>query len=79
MRDIDFGKVHLNLAKIMAEQGVSINKLSQVAQMQRTQLKAYMHNDVQRVDLSVLARICYALDCSIADLLIYEKADDSRS
>ena len=57
----------------MQEQNISINKLACRAEMQRTQLKAYMKNEVQRVDLAILARLCYVLDCDITDLLEYQK------
>lgn len=73
MRDVDYGQVYLKLAEVMKEQGISINKLACRAEMQRTQLKAYMHNEIQRVDLAILARLCYVLDCSISDLIEYRK------
>ena len=41
--------------------------------MQRTQLKSYMKNEVQRVDLDILARLCHALECDVTDLLEYKK------
>ncbi|MCD8249410.1 MAG: helix-turn-helix transcriptional regulator, partial [Lachnospiraceae bacterium] len=68
---IDYGYVQLNLDKIMKEQGISINKLAFRAEMQRTQLKAYIKNDLQRIDLSILARLCYALECDLNDLIEY--------
>ena len=68
---VDYGHVRLKLDKIMKEQNISINKLAFRAEMQRTQLKAYIKNDVQRIDLSVLARLCYALECSLDDLIEY--------
>ena len=71
MIDIDHGIVKLNLDKIMSEQHISINKLAFRAEMQRTQLKAYMKNDIQRIDLAVLARLCYALECSLEDIIEY--------
>ena len=71
MIDVDYGKVHLKLDKIMKEENISINKLAFRAEMQRTQLKAYMKNDVQRLDMAVLARLCYALQCDIYDLVEY--------
>lgn len=55
----------------MKEQNISINKLAFRSEMQRTQLKAYIKNEVQRVDLSVLARLCYALECSLEDIIEY--------
>lgn len=73
MRDIDYGVVRINLKAIMKEQGVSINKLACRAEMQRTQLKAYLNGTIQRVDLAVLARLCYVLDCDISDILEYRK------
>ena len=77
MRDIDYGKIRINLAQIMAEQNISINKLACRAEMQRTQLKQYIKNDIERADLAVLARLCYALDCDITDLLTYERIDNN--
>ena len=71
MKDIDYGKVRLNLQEIMKEQNISINKLAFRSEMQRTQLKQYIKNNVQRVDISVLARLCYALECSLSDLMEY--------
>lgn len=73
MKDIDYGCIRIRLKEIMQEQNVSINKLACRAEMQRTQLKAYMKGEVQRVDLAVLARLCYALDCDLNDLLEYDK------
>lgn len=73
MKDIDYGCIRIHLKEIMQEQNVSINRLACRAEMQRTQLKSYMNGEVQRVDLAVLARLCYALDCDLNDLLEYVK------
>ncbi|MBQ9887229.1 MAG: helix-turn-helix transcriptional regulator [Lachnospiraceae bacterium] len=73
MRDIEYGYIKLNLKEIMQEQNISINKLACRAEMQRTQLKAYINNEIQRVDLAVLARLCYVLDCSLNELIEYVK------
>lgn len=71
MIDVDYGYVRLNLDKIMKEQNVSINKLAFRAEMQRSQLKAYIKNDIQRLDVSVLARLCYSLECTLDELVEY--------
>ena len=71
MKDIEFGRIHLKLDEIMKQQKISVNKLAFRSEMQRTQLKAYRDNEVQRVDLAVLARLCYALDCDLSDLIEY--------
>jgi len=77
MRDIDYGHIKLNIQEIMKEQNISINKLAFRAEMQRTQLKQYINNNVQRVDISVLARLCYALECSLSDLMEYIPPDNN--
>lgn len=76
MINVNYGHIRLKLDKIMKEQNISINKLAFRAEMQRTQLKSYIKNEVQRVDLSVLARLCYALECSLDDLIEYIPADN---
>lgn len=75
MKDIEYGQIHINLEKLMKEQDISINKLAFRSEMQRTQLKSYLHNNVQRLDIAVLARLCYALDCDISDLIEYIPPD----
>lgn len=71
MIDVDYGHIRIKLADLMAEQNISINKLAFRAEMQRTQLKAYMKEDIQRIDLAVLSRLCYALECDLHDLIEY--------
>lgn len=78
MNDLEFGTIRLHLNELMKERNISINKLSFRAEMRRTQLKKYCRNEVQRLDIAVLSRLCYALDCDLNDLLEYippEKKD----
>lgn len=71
MVDIDYGHIRIKLADLMKEQKVSISKLAFRSEMQRTQLKSYMREDIARVDLAVLSRLCYALQCDITEILEY--------
>lgn len=64
-----YGKIIIHLAELIEETGISKNKLSQRAEMQRTQLNHYCNNTVTRLDVDVLARLCTVLDCEIGDLL----------
>ena len=78
MTDINFGHIHIKLSDLMKKQGISISKLAFRSETQRTQLKAYIRNDIQRVDLAVLARLCYALECSLDDLVEYIPPQDTH-
>jgi len=56
-------------AELIKERGISKNKLSQRAEMQRTQLNNYCNNKITRLDVDVLARLCTVLECGIGDIL----------
>lgn len=71
MNDSEFGTIKLHLKELMEEQNLSLSKLSFRAEMQRTQLKHYYDNTIQRLDIAVLSRLCYALNCNLNDLLEY--------
>lgn len=67
----EYGYVKIKLKEVMQEKGMSKSKLAFRAELQRTQLNLYYNNEINRVDLHVLSRICKALDCDINDLLEY--------
>ena len=71
-----YGTVKINLARLIEEKGISKNKLSQRAEMQRTQLNHYCSNTITRLDIDVLARLCTVLECQIGDLLEFVQADE---
>lgn len=79
MEDRRFGYINIKLDELIKEKGISKNKLSQRAEMQRTQINHYCNNEVTRLDTAVLARICTVLDCSIEDLLEFIPGEENSS
>lgn len=71
LNDLEFGEIKIHLKELMDKRGISITKLSFKAEMQRTQLKNYINGKIHRLDISVLCRLCHALDCDLNDLLTY--------
>ena len=67
--DVKYGSIKIKLNDIVKEKGISNRQLAFAAQMQRSQLKAYLDNNVTRFDADVLARLCTVLDCQISDIL----------
>ena len=65
----EYGTIRIKLDELIKKAGISKNKLSQRAEMQRTQLNNYCNNEITRLDIDVLARICTVLECEIGDLL----------
>lgn len=75
MEDKDYGFIKIKLAELIAEKGISKNKLSHRAEMQRTQINQYCNGDITRLDTAVLARLCTVLDCRIEDILEFVPSD----
>lgn len=65
------GEIVIHLGELIENSGISKNRFSHLAAMERTQINNYCKNNVARVDLDVLARICSVLNCSIGELLEY--------
>lgn len=67
--DEEFGKLEIKLSKLLAERGISKNKISHKAEMSWNQVDNYCNNTVTRLDTSVLCKLCNVLHCKIEDLL----------
>jgi len=72
------GCIKIHLKELLEEAGISKTKFCYKTEMQMTQLNTYNNSSVTRLDTDVLSRICFALDCSISDLLEYCKPDDTE-
>lgn len=66
-----YGTIRIKLDELLANSGISKNKLSHRAEMQRTQINNFCNNKITRLDIDVLARICSVFHCEISDLLEY--------
>ncbi len=73
----EYGQITIKLAEIMKAKNVSMNQLSFRTEMQRTQLRNYRDNKIQRLDIDILKRICYVLECDLHDLIEYSPPENS--
>ena len=67
-----YGTIRIKLNELIEKNGISKNKLSHRAEMQRSQINNYCNNRISRLDIDVLARICTVFECNISDLLEFE-------
>ena len=67
-----FGTIKIKVEELRLAKKMSKNELCYRAEVQRTQLNRYCSEEVTRLDIDVLVRLCYALDCGIEDLLEYQ-------
>ncbi len=69
----DYGKVEIKLSSIMDRKNISIYQMSQLASLKHSTVKSYYCNcPITRVDLDVLSKLCYVLDCKVEDILEYK-------
>ena len=66
---MEYGTIRIKLDELLKASGLSKNMLSHRAEMQRTQINNYCKNQITRLDIDVLARLCTVLNCGIGDLL----------
>lgn len=72
----EFGDIKIHLNELLEESGMSKNKLAELAGMQRLQIKNYCNNNITRLDIDVLSRLCHVFNCKIEDLLEYVPSQD---
>lgn len=75
---MEYGTIRIKLDELIQQANISKNKLSHKAEMQRSQINNYCNNNITRLDIDVLARICTVLECEISDLLEFVPADEKQ-
>ena len=69
----NYGKVEIKLKTIMDRKNISMYQLSQLANLKHSTVKNYYNNcPITRVDLDVISKLCYVLECKIEDILEYK-------
>ncbi len=74
-----YGNIKIHLAEILEEKNISLNQLSFRTEMQRTQLRNYRDNKIQRLDIDILKRLYYVLECSLTDLIEYIPPEETQT
>lgn len=67
----DYGKVHFRLGEVLKTKNASKTALARLANVDYRVIKRMADGDPIKVDLDILARVCYVLECSVADLMEY--------
>lgn len=69
---VDYGKIEVHLKDILDARNLSKNYLAKAADTRFEVIKKWYDNNVERMDLDVLARICYVLGCKPEDIIKYK-------
>lgn len=74
----DYGHVELKLREVMEERGITRNQLAKRIDARFEVVGKWYKGEVEKMDLDILARICYALDCTTEDLLCYVPGEEEN-
>ena len=59
----EYGKIQLRLKEIMDKKKITRNYLARATNTRFEVINKWYNNEVEKMDLDILARICYVLDC----------------
>ena len=69
----DYGKINICLKELMDEKEMKRNTLAALVGTRFEVIKKWYDGDVEKLDLDILARVCYVLGCEPADIIKYDK------
>lgn len=67
----EYGHVEIQLKEIMEKRGITRNALARATNARFEVINKWYQGHVEKLDTDVLARICYILDCTPGDIVIY--------
>ena len=71
MHEIEYGAIKVNLDKLMEKAEISAYKLNNASNIRFQTIQNLQKDVATRIDFNVLARLCYSLNCDVADILEY--------
>ena len=71
----NYGHIEIRLKELLEKKGLSKNKLCHKAEMNWQQIDNYCSNEITRLDVFVLCKLCTVLECEIQNLLVFHPAD----
>ncbi|MDR0326135.1 MAG: helix-turn-helix transcriptional regulator [Oscillospiraceae bacterium] len=73
----NYGKVIITFREAMEMRGFNRNKVAKMTGLSYNTINRYYQGDgISGVDLDVVAKICYVLQCEVGDLLKNERPAD---
>ena len=68
----DYGHIAIRLKELMDARGINRNELARSINVRFEVIDRWYRGDVEKLDLDILARLCYVLDCPVEALLRYD-------
>ena len=72
---MDYGKLTLNIERILEERGISKNRICKDLDIPRANFNRYCRDDFQRLDAGLICKLCWYLDIEVGELVEYVKPE----
>lgn len=68
---MNYGCLQLNIDKILNEKCISKNKICKDLDIPRSNFNRYCRDEFQRIDSSLVCKLCYYLEVDVSELITY--------
>ena len=69
----DYGKIIFLFGKVMDEKQINRNQLANRAGIRFEVADRFYSGNIERLDVDVLARVCFVLDCNVSDVVVFDR------
>lgn len=67
----NYGHIEIHLKQLMDRRKITRNALARAINVRFEVIDKWYNGNVERIDTDILARICFVLECSPADIIKY--------
>jgi len=72
----NYGKIVFKFGKVMDEKQINRNQLANRAGIRFEVADRFYNGNIERLDVDVLARVCFVLGCDIADVIVFDRSSN---
>lgn len=68
---MEYGKLHFNIEALLKEKRISKNQICKDLDIPRSNFNRYCRDDFQRIDATLVCKLCWYLNIGIDKLITY--------
>ena len=69
----EYGTIRLRLRELMDQRGINRNQMAKWIDTRFEVVNKWYEGSVEKLDLDILARLCFVLECQAGDLIEYQE------
>ena len=68
----NYGYIEINIRDVMDQKKITRNALARAINTRFEVINKWYSGHIEKIDADILARICFVLECTPADIIIYK-------